>query len=209
LPSSARLLHSAGDGPEYGRTTLETERASLSLCQRERTKVRDCFAVARRVRTRLLATRYQALDEPGDSRIAKRGLHGGQGILIAFDRAFGLHGSYARRRPTRWQALRLDNRNPTRNPRTDVGGEICSPRNFGSLSVAKEYAQAQSPSFAAIERDPRRLIVTVNVSSEKGFVDAPHLNPLPASGERRRSARQGHLRTLSARSIELGKERAS
>ena len=132
-------------------------------------KVRDCFSVAPRVRTRLLATRCRALDEPDDSRIATQQVHGGPGIPTAFDREFGLHGSYARRRPTRWLALRSDNRNPRRNHRTDVGGEICSPRNFGSVSVAKEYVRAQSPSFAAIKRDPRRLILTVNASSEKGF----------------------------------------
>jgi hypothetical protein len=117
----------------------------------------------------LPATLYRALDEPDDSKIAKQRLHGGLGIPTAFDREFGLHGSYARRRPTRWLALRSDNRNPRRNHRTDVGGEICSPRNFGSVSVAKEYVRAQSPSFAAIERDPRRLILTVNASSENGF----------------------------------------
>jgi hypothetical protein len=90
-------------------------------------------------------------------------------------------------------SLRLDNRNPRRNRRTDVGGEICSPRNFGSLSVAKEDAQAQSPSFAAIERDPRRFILTVQASSEKGFADAPHLNPLPANGARRNGATRAGL----------------
>jgi hypothetical protein len=170
-------------------------------------KVRDCFSVAPGVQTRLPATRCRALGEPDDSRIATQQVHGWPGILTAFDREFGPQGSYARRRPTRWRALRLDNRNPRRNRRTDVGGEICIPRNFGSLSVAKEYVQAQSPSFAAIERDPRGLILIVNVSSEKGFVDAPHLNPLPASGERRAGA--GTLRTLSARSIELGKRFAA
>lgn len=152
-------------------------------------KVKDYFSVAPRVRTRLLATRCRALGEPDDSRIAKQRLHGGLGIPTAFDREFGLHGSYARRRPTRWLALRSDNKNPRRNHRTDVGGEICSPQNFGFVSVAKEYVQAQSPSFTAIERDPRRLILTVSASSERVF-GCPHLNPLPASGERRKCARQ-------------------
>jgi len=141
----------------------------LSLCQRERIKVRDYFSVAPRVRTRLPATRCRALGEPDDSRIAIQRLHGGLGILTAFDREFGLLGSYARRRPTQWLALRSDNRNPRRNHRTDVGGEICSSRNFSSMTVAKEYVQAQSPSFAAIERGPRRLILTVNASPGKGF----------------------------------------
>ena len=120
----------------------------------------------------IAATRYRALDEPDDSRIAIQRLHGGLGILTAFDREFGLLGSYARRRPTRRLALRSDNRNPRRNHRTDVAGEICSPRNFGSVGVAKEYVQAQSLSFAVIERDPRRSIVIVNASSEKGLMEA-------------------------------------
>ena len=67
----------------------------------------------------------------------------------------------------------------------DVSDEICSPRIFGSVSVVKEYVQAQSPSSAVIERDPQRLILIVNASSEKQIADAPHLNPLPTSGARR------------------------
>jgi len=157
-------------------------------------KVRDCFSVAPRVRTRLPATRYRAPDEPGDSRIATQRLHGEPGIVIACDREFGLHGSYVRRRPIRRPALRSHNRNPERNPRTDVDAEICSLRTFGSVNVAKEHVQAQSPSFAAIERDPQRLILTIKASFEKSFIDAPHLNPLPASGARRES---GPLRPVA------------
>ncbi len=40
---------------------LNAFRPRLSLCQRERMKVRVCFAVAPRVRTRLLARRYRVL----------------------------------------------------------------------------------------------------------------------------------------------------
>jgi hypothetical protein len=47
----------------------------------------------------------------------------------------------------------------------DVGVEICSPRNFGSVIVAKEFVQDQLPFFAAIERDPQRLILIINASS--------------------------------------------
>src|SRR5438552_7828765 len=88
---------------QYTRITLQTRMCikRLSLCQRERMKVRDCFSVAPRVRTRLAATRYRALDEPDDSRIAKRRLHGKPRIQTAFDRDFDQHGSYARRHPTR------------------------------------------------------------------------------------------------------------
>ncbi len=140
-------------------------------------KVRDCFSVVAQVRTRLLATRCRAPGEPDDSKIATQQVHGGPGIPTEFDREFGPQGSYARRRPTRWRALRSDNRNPRRNRPTDVDGGICSPRNFGSVSVAKEYVQAQSPSFAAIERDPRGLILTVNASSEKCGCPSPQSSP--------------------------------
>jgi len=156
----------------------------LSLSQRERMKVRDCFSVAPRVRTRLLATRCRAPGEPDDSRIATQPLHGEPGIPIASGREFRLHDSYVHRHPIRWPALRWDNRIPKRNRRTDVGDEICSLRNFGSVSVAKERVQAQLPSFAALERDPQRSTLAI----EKPFADTPHLNPLPATGARRRSA---------------------
>ena len=141
------------------------------------------------MRTRSLATRYRAPGEPDDSRIATQRLHGEPGIVIACDREFGLHGSYVRHRPIRWPALRSHNRNPKRNRGTDVGGEICSLRTFGSVNVAKERVHAQSPSFAAIERDPQRLVLTINACSKKPYTHTPHLNPLPVSGARRRSAR--------------------
>jgi hypothetical protein len=110
--------------------TLQTELGvRLSLCQRERMKVRDCLSAIVLVQTRLLATRCRALAESDDSRIATQRLHAERGSLTAFDREFGLPDSYVRRRPIRQPALRWDNRNPGRNRRTDIAGEICSPRN--------------------------------------------------------------------------------
>ena len=151
-------------------------------------KVRDLFIVPR-VRTRSLATRYRAPGEPDDSRIATHRLHGEPGIVIACDREFGLHGSYVHRHPIRWPALRWDNKNPRRSLRMDAAGEIYGLQNSGSANVAKECVQAPSPSFAAIERDPQRLVLTINACSEKPYTHTPHLNPLPVSGARRRSAR--------------------
>src|SRR5947208_8113276 len=42
----------------------------LSLSQRERIKVRDCFSAAPRARARLPATHCRALGEPDDSKIS-------------------------------------------------------------------------------------------------------------------------------------------
>jgi len=67
----------------------------------------------------------------------------------------------------------------------DVGGEIYILRNSGSVSVAKEYVPAQLLSFAAIERDAQRSILNHHRIFRKPIPDAPHLNPLPASGARR------------------------
>jgi hypothetical protein len=117
-------------------------------------KVRVSLAGALPVRARLLATRCQALGESDDSRIATQQLHAAPKVPTAFDREFGLRGSCVSRRPIRSPALHSDKRNPARNRQTDVGVEICTLQNFGSASVAKESVQAQSPSFAAIERDP-------------------------------------------------------
>jgi hypothetical protein len=165
---------------------LQTELGvRLSLYQRERIKVRDCLTAVGLLQTRLLVTRCRVLGEPGDSRIATQRFHAEPGILSAFDREFGVPDSYVRRRPIRQPALRWDNRNPGRNRLTDFGGEICSLRNFGSVSVARESVQAQSPSFPTIERDSQRFILTIKRIFRKEFPDAPHLNPLPASGARR------------------------
>jgi len=41
----------------------------------------------------------------------------------------------------------------------DVGGEIYVPQNFGCVGAARECVQAQSPSFAVIERDPPFILI--------------------------------------------------
>ncbi len=157
--------------------------------------MRDCFSVAPRVPARLLATRYRAPGEPDDSRIAIQRVHDEPGILSAFDRDFGPHDSYVLHRPIRWLVLRPDNRNPRHNHRTDAGGETYSPKNFGSASIAKEYVQARSPSFAAVEHDPQRVIL-LSTRVPKSVSGCP----LPQSSPHKRGeAETGHpLLTLNA-----------
>ena len=157
-------------------------------------KVRDCFPVAPRAQTRLPATHCRALVEPDDSRIAALRFRCELGFPCASDREFGLHDSYVRHRPVRQPALRLDSRNPGRNRGPGAGAEIYSLRNFDSVSAAKEYVQAQSLSFAVIERDPRRSIVIVKASSEKGLMEASS----PQSSPRKRGEADTHaLLTLN------------
>jgi hypothetical protein len=144
-------------------------------------KVRDCVAFSRRVRTRSLAKRCRVLGEPDDSRIAILQFRADLEILTAFHLESGLHGSYVLRHPIRYRALRSDNRNPGGNRRTHVGGEICILRNFGSVSVAKEHVQAQSP-FPAIERDSQRFILNY----QRVFLNAIPECPSPASSPRKR-----------------------
>src|SRR5436305_8399431 len=95
-------------------------------------KVRDCFAVAPRVRTRLLATHYRALGESDDSRISTRQLHGEPEIPSAFGREFGLYGSYFLRRPIRWPALRSDYSNSRSSRPAKVDGETYCMHNLVS-----------------------------------------------------------------------------
>jgi len=78
------------------------------------------------------------------------------GISTALGHGFGPDDSYVHRRLIRQPASRSHNRNPKRNHRLDVGGEICNLQNCGSVSVAKECVQAQSASCVVIERDPQR-----------------------------------------------------
>jgi hypothetical protein len=63
--------------------------------------VRVYFGAAARVRTRLTATRCPVPGERDDSRTVTQRLHVQPEIPTALDREFGLHGSYALRRPIR------------------------------------------------------------------------------------------------------------
>ena len=146
------------------------------------------FSAVRQVQARSLATRCRALVGPDDSRIGARQSPGQPRTPNACDHEFGLYDSYVRHRLIRWSALRPGNKNPRRNCRRDAGGETCSLQNSGSVGVAKEYARAQSPSSVAVERDPQRIHSNRQRMFRKANVDAPHLNPLPASGAKRGSA---------------------
>jgi hypothetical protein len=100
--------------------------ARLSLCQRERIKVRVCFGAAPATQTRSLVERCRVPGEFDDSQIAVQQFSYEQAIPTAFDREFGPHDSYAHHRPVRSRALRPHNRNRGRKGPPDAGDEIFS-----------------------------------------------------------------------------------
>jgi hypothetical protein len=154
------------------------QKARLSLCQRERTKVRVSTSIAPAAQTRLLARRCRVPGEPDDSRTAAQRFPCEPEIPTEFDLEFVRHDSYGHHRPIRSRALRSDNRNPGCNGRMDADSEICSLQNFGSANAAKECAQCRFPSCVTNEHDSRRIILVTNAIFEKQ--DYPHLNPLSA-----------------------------
>src|SRR4029453_4818076 len=105
---------------------------------------------------------------------------------IALDREFGLHDSYARHRPTRLQASRLDSRNRVCKGPMGAGGETYSLRNFCFANGAKECAQRRLPSFVASARGSQRIIVITSAVSKSSNHCPLTFNPLPPSGARRR-----------------------
>jgi hypothetical protein len=70
----------------------------------------------------------------------------------------------------------------------DVGGGIYIPQSSGSGDVARECARCRLPFYATCERDSRKVSVAAKTDCEKARRRTPHLNPLPASGARRRIA---------------------
>jgi hypothetical protein len=170
--------------------TVGADSIRLSLCQRERMKVRDCFCGPLR-QTKLLAERCRVLHEFDDSKIAGRRFHGrleiGPDHGLACDqlRSCGLHHQAQRR------VSRQGSKSRGRKDQSGAAGGTCIHRNFDFADAAKEFAQLQFPSHAASEHESRQNNIIGPARSRKANVcfmrsfSAPHLSPLPATGERR------------------------
>jgi hypothetical protein len=163
----------------------------LSLSRRERIEVRDCFCPCSPKRTRLIAGHFRVQREPGDSKISAPQFLGARVIRHGHGRVFDRFGNCVRRRLARSRASLTGNRSRECMDRADAVAGICIRRNFDFVNVAKEFAQRQFPFYAANGRASRQNnIIWLGVSREANvrFVpsfSAPHLNPLPATGERR------------------------
>jgi hypothetical protein len=106
--------------------------------------------------------------------------------------------------------LRSDNKNPRRTRRTDVAGEICSPRNFGSR--CRQRTRSGSVAFF---RSNRARSTRINSNCQcllrKGGLWMPLTSILSPLAGRGGGALGSDLRTftLSARRDQLGKRFAA
>jgi hypothetical protein len=134
------------------RLKLSTSQARLSLCRRERIKVRvSASPLLQRKPDRLQdAVKFLAdlmIPEPqrNDSLTREKFR---PCLIPNLTRMIVMPVI----RPIRSRALQPGNRNPVCNSLMDADGEICSLQNFGSASGAKERAQSRLPSCATNER---------------------------------------------------------
>ena len=127
----------------------------LSLCERERIKVRDFRSNVAQARTRSLSECYQALDKLDDSKIAKRKFRNWREIHLVRDRIFHARDNHDLNHRSRPRSSRQDNKSPGCTWRWDAVIGICSRRNFDFGDDARERAQALSPFCESNEHDPQ------------------------------------------------------
>ena len=160
-------------------------RVRLSLSQRERIEVRDCSESVPQAPAKLPGGRYRFLPEFDDSKSGSRQYLRSPEIPLVHDPAFCEDDSHGPNHPTRLRVSRPDNRNPECKDRWDAAAGICNGQSFDFEDVAKECARNQWRFCGGSGGGtPRNCLAQRRfVREEKSF--APHLNPLPAAGERR------------------------
>ena len=155
------------------------QRIRLSLSERERSKVRDCFRRVARARSKSLLARYRVPHGLGDSKIGGPRCGGEREILPARDRVSGRLDNYVLRRLAQLPALPPHNKNRGHKDQADAAAGICSPQNCGSVGVAKEHVPIWSGASVANERGSRRDLRRTLPFGKAELT--PHLNPLPFS----------------------------
>jgi hypothetical protein len=155
------------------------QRIRLSLFERERIKVRDCFRRVPRARPKSLLARYRVPHELGDSKIGGPRYRDEREILLWRDRVSSRLDNCVLHRLAQLPALPSHNKNRGHKDQADAAAEICSPRNCGSVRVAKERVSTWSDACADNEhgswRDLGRALLFRKLKL------TPHLNPLPLS----------------------------
>jgi hypothetical protein len=155
------------------------QRIRLSLSERERIKVRDCFRRVPRARSKSFLARYRVPHELGDPKIGGPRCRGERGILPARDRVSGRLDNYVRHRLLQLPALPPHNKNRGHKDQADAAAGICSPQNCGSVGVAKEHVPTWSDASVANERGSRKYLRRTLLFGKAELT--PHLDPLPLS----------------------------
>src|SRR5438552_1703150 len=159
----------------------------LSLWKGERIEVRDCSTSVFQGLTKSPEGRYRVLLGPDDSKSERRQSLVWPEIVLVSGRVFRGGGSHDLNRPIRWQVSRPDNRNPECKDRWDAVVGICNLRRFDFEDGARGCVRSRSHVYGDNERESLANCLIFAVSYEKKMV-TPHLNPLPAAGERRMTA---------------------
>lgn len=102
----------------------------LSLFQRERIQVRDYSGHVFQALTKWPEERYPVLPELDDSKSERRQFLVWPEIPLVLGGVLRGGGSHGLNHPIRWQASRLDNKNPGRRGRSSAAAGICSVRSF-------------------------------------------------------------------------------
>lgn len=147
--------------------TKNRVKSRLSLCQRERMKVRDCSWIAFRALTKWLGGRYRALSLSGDSRSGRRQFLVWSEIRRVLGRVFHEGDIRDRNHPTRWRVSRRDSRNRERNVRLDAVVGICNLQSFDFEDGAKEYVHSRWRSCASNGGESLGACLTIATFSEK------------------------------------------
>ena len=139
----------------------------LSLSQRERMEVRDCWDGDFQALPKSTQARYQVLPGLDDSRSGSRKFLVLPKIRLVRYRVSPAGGSCDLNHPVRWQASGPDNRNPRCKDRWDAVGGIYELRTFGFEDGAREYVRKRSRFCGGNERASLTDSLITAVSCEK------------------------------------------
>jgi len=162
----------------------------LSFSRRERMQVRDFLCDLARL-TKLFAERCRVLREPDDSKTAVCESRAVQKIGLDSGHDFGQFGNCVRYHRVQSPALHWGNRNPARTNLPDPGDEICNQQNSDCAVFAIERVPTLLSACARNERGSHNYLAQAAFLRE--VRSAPHLSPLPESGERRTGERAARI----------------
>ncbi len=160
----------------------------LSLSQRERIKVRDCFRVALQARSKLPLTPHPDFLGQNDCEISAREFLHARGNDRVVDHVLVWRSRCGRRRQARRLVAFPDNKNLKCNRRRDVVGGICTRQSADYGGGAREFVRRVWSFYGGNERDSLGGEVDCEAKSAESASNfqprslPPHLNPLPRCG---------------------------